>query len=99
MLDHMLESSYRDDSNKWSNIGFGEESNKKSRLKLMIHLLARALTILNPLNAKLFFYYLLFVPRKVLWCALRSLGVEEWAVRVIQGMYTNVRSRVRVNGQ
>ena len=39
------------------------------------------------------------VPRKVLWWALRSLGVEEWAVRVIQGMYTDVRSRVRVNGQ
>ena len=39
------------------------------------------------------------VPRKVLWWALRSLGVDEWAVRVIQGMYTNVRSRVRVNGQ
>ena len=24
-FDHSLESSYRDDSNKWSNIGFGEE--------------------------------------------------------------------------
>ena len=39
------------------------------------------------------------MPRKVLWWALRSLGVEEWAVRVIQGMYVNARSRVRVNGQ
>ena len=39
------------------------------------------------------------VPRKVLWWALRSLGVEEWAVRVIQGMYTDVKSRVHVNGQ
>ena len=39
------------------------------------------------------------VPRKVLWWALRSLGVEEWAVRIIQAMYTNVRSRVRVNGK
>lgn len=38
------------------------------------------------------------VPRKVLWWALRSLGVEEWAVRVIQAMYENARSRVRVNG-
>ena len=38
------------------------------------------------------------VPRQVLWWALRSLGVEEWAVRVIQGMYANARSRVRVNG-
>ena len=39
------------------------------------------------------------VPGKVLWWALRSVGVEEWAVRVIQGMYSNARSRVRVNGQ
>ena len=25
MFDHLLESSHQDDSNKWSNIGFGEE--------------------------------------------------------------------------
>ena len=25
MFDHLLESSHRDDSNKWSNIGFGKE--------------------------------------------------------------------------
>ena len=39
------------------------------------------------------------VPRDVIWWALRSLGVEEWAVRAIQSMYSNARSRVRVNGQ
>ena len=39
------------------------------------------------------------VPRRVLWWALRSLGVEERAVCVIQGMYTDVKSRVHVNGQ
>ena len=39
------------------------------------------------------------VPRRVLWWALLSVGVEEWAVRVIQGMYANTRSQVRVNGQ
>ena len=39
------------------------------------------------------------VPRKVLWWALRSLGVEEWDVRVIQSMYTDVKSHVGVNGQ
>ena len=27
---------------------------------------------------------------------LRKLGVEEWIVRLVQGMYANVRSRVRV---
>ena len=36
------------------------------------------------------------VPRKVIWWALRKLGVEEWIVRVVQGMYANARSRVRV---
>jgi len=25
MFDHLLESSHRDDSNRWSNIGFGQE--------------------------------------------------------------------------
>ena len=25
MFDHLLESSHRNDSNKWSNIGFGQE--------------------------------------------------------------------------
>ena len=36
---------------------------------------------------------------KVLWWALRSSGVKELIVRVIQGMYSNERSRVRVSGQ
>ena len=39
------------------------------------------------------------VPRKVLWWALSSLRVKEWAVRVIQGMYSNAWSHVRVSGQ
>lgn len=36
------------------------------------------------------------VPRKVIWWALRKLGVEEWIVRLVQGMYANARSCVRV---
>ena len=35
------------------------------------------------------------VPRKVIWLALRKLGVEEWIVRLVQGMYANARSQVR----
>ena len=34
------------------------------------------------------------VPRKVIWWTLRKLGVEEWIVRLMQGMYA--RSRVCV---
>ena len=36
------------------------------------------------------------VPRKVIWWALRKLGMEEWIVQLVQGMYANVRSRVHV---
>ena len=36
------------------------------------------------------------VPRKVIWWALRKLGVEEWIVRLVQGMYANAQSRSRV---
>ena len=36
------------------------------------------------------------VHRKVIWWALRKLGVEEWTVWLVQGMYTNAGSCVRV---
>ena len=36
------------------------------------------------------------VPRKVIWWALRKLGVDEWIVHLVKGMYSNARSRVRV---
>ena len=36
------------------------------------------------------------VPQNVIWWALRKLGVEEWIVRLVQGMYANTWSRVRV---
>ena len=36
------------------------------------------------------------VPRKVIWWALRKLGVEEWIVRLVQGMYANAGSYVCV---
>ena len=36
------------------------------------------------------------VPRKVLWWAMRKLGVDEWLVKLVQAMYTNARCRVRV---
>ena len=37
------------------------------------------------------------VPRKIPWWALRSLGVKEWAVRFIQGMYSKARCCVQVS--
>jgi len=30
---------------------------------------------------------------------MRSLGVEEWVIRIVKGIYANARSRVRINGQ
>ena len=37
-----------------------------------------------------------WVPRKVIWWALRKQGVDEWTVRLVQGMYANARSHVYV---
>ena len=37
------------------------------------------------------------VPRKVLWRTLRKVGITEWIVCVVQIMYQNARSRVRVS--
>ena len=36
------------------------------------------------------------VPRKVIWWALRKLGVEKWMVQLVQGMFANVQSHVCV---
>ena len=36
------------------------------------------------------------VPRDVIWRAMRKLGIDEWLVRLVQSMYKDVRSRVRV---
>ena len=36
------------------------------------------------------------VPRDVIWWAMRKLGIDEWLVSLVQSMYTDVRSRVRV---
>ena len=33
MFDHLLESSHRDDSKKWSNIGFGQEITELASIK------------------------------------------------------------------
>ena len=39
------------------------------------------------------------VPRKVLWWALRKVGVDEWLIRTIQAMNTIAKSSVQINGQ
>ena len=36
------------------------------------------------------------VPRDVIWWAMRKLGIDEWLVRLVQSMYKDVRSTVRV---
>ena len=36
------------------------------------------------------------VPGDVIWWAMRKLGIDEWLVRLVQSMYKDVRSRVRV---
>ena len=36
------------------------------------------------------------VPRDVLWWSMRKVGIDEWVVRLVQSMYKNARSKVRV---
>ena len=36
------------------------------------------------------------VPREVIWWAMRKLGIDGWLVRLVQSMYRDVRSSVRV---
>ena len=60
---------------------------------------------LNGKNLTLFFAFVDLekafdrVPRKVLWWAMRKVGVKEWIVRLVQTMYNNARSRVRVGSE
>ena len=60
---------------------------------------------LNDKNLTLFFAFVDLekafdrVPRKVLWWAMRKVGVEEWIVRLVQAMYNNARSRVGVGSE
>ena len=60
---------------------------------------------LNDKNLTLFFAFVDLekafdrVPRKVLWWAMRKVGVKEWIVRLVHAMYNNARSRVRVGSE
>ena len=38
------------------------------------------------------------MPRDVLWWALSKLDVEKWLIKILQSIYKNSRSRVKVNG-
>ena len=45
MFDHLLESSHRDDSNKWSIIRFGEEITQVEPIEVNLHILSGALPL------------------------------------------------------
>ena len=40
--------------------------------------------------------YMAFVDLDIIWWAMRKLGIDEWLVCLVQSMYKDVRSRVRV---
>ena len=47
-------------------------------------------------NKPLYMAFVDCVPRDVIWWAMCKLGIDEWLVRLVQSMYKDVRSRVRV---
>ena len=53
MIDHLLESSHRDDSNKWLNIWFGEEIGQVVSIEVILSILSGAL--FYPLIAECIF--------------------------------------------
>jgi len=49
MFDHLLEFSHQDDSNKWSNIGFGEETTQVELIEVYIHRVPDTVFIFNSI--------------------------------------------------
>ena len=47
-------------------------------------------------NKPLYMAFIDPVPRDVIWWVMRKLGIDEWLVRLVQSMYKDVRSRIRV---
>ena len=37
------------------------------------------------------------VPHQILWWAMRKLGIDEWIIQLVQAMYCEVKSNVRVD--
>jgi len=75
MFDHMLESSHRDDSNKWSDIGFGQEVSQVMLMEVnFTHLILSS--ILLPLNLHLYCSsnHSVMHRRKALWPASSEIG-------------------------
>ena len=61
---------------KWSHSEFYKTENAKRKFRLV------------PPLKKAFDR----VPRKVLWCAMRKIGLEEWIVRLVQALYDGTKS-------
>ena len=36
------------------------------------------------------------VPHRILWWAMRKLGIDEWIIQVVKSMYENAHSKVRI---
>ena len=58
MFDHLVESSQRDDSNKWSNIEFGEEIRQVESIEVhFTHLIWSSVTYVYPYSPVLLMFY------------------------------------------
>ena len=70
-------------------LGFVPGRDTTDALVIVRQLQDAYITVNKPLHLTFFDIEEAFhcVLRKVLWWALRSFGVDEWAVCVIQGMY------------
>ena len=80
MFDHLIESSHRDDSNKWSNIGFGQEKKELASIEIhFTHLIWRSEHYSDIAKTPLIFYtcipfYIFKLVNDVI-CATSDLGL------------------------
>ena len=83
-------------SNDDSQFGFGPGSGTTDAIFVVPQLQEKYLAVNKRLYMALVDLEKAFdrVPRKVIWWALRKLGVEEWIVRLVQGMYAMPKARL-----
>ena len=102
LVEHVLEIQIRQMINiNEMQFGFVPGRGTTDAIFIICQLQEKYLAVNKPLYLAFVDLYKAFdrVPRKVIWWAMRKVGVEEWTIWVVQGMYKDAKSRVRINGK
>ena len=75
-----------------SQLGFAPGRGTTDTIFVVVQLQKKYLAV----NKRLYMVFVDLEKALVIWWALRKLGVDEWTVQLVQGMYAIARRRVRV---